>query len=209
DSHDMVITEPRAATEARIATLRTQLTVDAARLLNPHMANLLVPVILQAIAAALRAKLWAGENPTTAVAIGGAAMTVILMPILGPALLAAVGFGPGGVVAGTIAAAIHSAIGNVAAGSVFAALQAAGATGMIPAVGFFIGGAVGGAAAAGGKIAYDFAEAHELNNKAQVVGQVACDVGKKAYDVGSQTACNVGASVVQGWHAMWNRPKNE
>jgi len=41
-------------------------------------------------------------------------------------ILAAVGFGPGGVVAGSIAAAIQAQIGAVAAGSVFAALQALG-----------------------------------------------------------------------------------
>ena len=58
----VIVTESRAATEARIATLRAQLTVDAAKLLNPDMAKVLVPILLQAIEAALKAKLWAGES---------------------------------------------------------------------------------------------------------------------------------------------------
>lgn len=42
--------------------------------------------------------------------------------------LAWLGFGAGGVVAGSIAAGVQSMIGNVAAGSLFAALQSLGAT---------------------------------------------------------------------------------
>ncbi|KAI5900242.1 uncharacterized protein SCHCODRAFT_01168136 [Schizophyllum commune H4-8] len=209
DSPNVIITEPRAATEARLASLRTQLTNQAGKLLNPHLANVLVRVIFEAIAAALKATLWVGKNPTVWIAIGGGALTAILMPILGPAMLGVIGFGSAGIVAGSLAALIQASIGNVAAGSVFAALQAAGATGTIPAAGVHIAGVVGTAATGGGKMAYDFAKAHELDKKAQVAGLVACNVGKKAYDIGAGTACNVGASVVQGWYAMWNRPKNE
>ncbi|KAL1722551.1 hypothetical protein EV715DRAFT_287088 [Schizophyllum commune] len=189
--------------------LRAQLTIQAAKLFSQHIAKALVPVLLQAIATALRAVLWVGQNPAVSIAISGGALTAILMPILGPAMLGVMGFGSAGIVAGSLAALIHASIGNVAAGSVFAALQAAGATGTIPAAGIYISGAVGAAASGSGRMAYDFAKAHELDKKAQVVGQVGWDVGKKAYDVGAGTACNVGASVVQGWHAMWNKPKDE
>ncbi|KAI5827943.1 hypothetical protein K523DRAFT_62407 [Schizophyllum commune Tattone D] len=195
----VIVTESRAATEARVATLRAQLTVDAAKLLNPNMAKVLVPILLQAIEAALKAKLWAGENPTTAIAIGGAALTVILMPILGPALLSAIGFSSGGVVAGSIAAAIHSAIGNVAAGSIFAALQAAGATGLIPAVGFLVGGAVGGAGAAGGKKAYDILKTFDLGTKAALAGRVLQDA---ALNVAVLTAAPFGMFFMTRRRAM-------
>lgn len=42
------------------------------------------------------------------------------------AVLAAAGFGAGGVAAGSAAAAVQATIGNVAAGSLFAACQSAG-----------------------------------------------------------------------------------
>ena len=62
DLPDVVVTEPRATTEARIAMLRAQLTIQATKLFSQHIAKALVPVILQAIAAALRAVLWVGQS---------------------------------------------------------------------------------------------------------------------------------------------------
>ena len=50
-------------------------------------------------------------------------------------IITVVGFTKGGIGAGTLAAAIQSGIGNVAAGSTFAALQSAGATGLVATVG--------------------------------------------------------------------------
>lgn len=52
--------------------------------------------------------------------VGGAALTPILL-----------GFGATGIVAGSAAAGIQSAIGNVAAGSIFAGLTSAGMTGAL------------------------------------------------------------------------------
>ena len=49
--------------------------------------------------------------------------------ISGGLLLPVIGFGSGGVTAGTIAAAWHSGIGTVASGSAFALMQSLGATG--------------------------------------------------------------------------------
>lgn len=70
---------------------------------------------------------------------GGMAVgTVCTVPIIA-------GFGTGGVVAGSLAAAWQSSIGNVAAGSLFAALQSAGATSV-----FSTGAAYGGMATATG-----------------------------------------------------------
>jgi len=58
------------------------------------------------------------------------------------------GFGPAGIVGGSIAALAQSSIGNLAAGSIFAALQSAGMTGV-----FATGATAGGAAAGTGYIA--------------------------------------------------------
>ena len=44
--------------------------------------------------------------------------------------LPALGFGAGGIVAGTVAAAWQASIGNVVAGTLFASLQSAGAAGL-------------------------------------------------------------------------------
>ena len=49
---------------------------------------------------------------------------------LGSKSLARIGFGAGGIIAGTFAAAWHSGIGNAAAGTLFAALQSLGASGL-------------------------------------------------------------------------------
>ena len=53
---------------------------------------------------------------------------------IGSGTIAAMGFGPTGIVAGSIAAGIQSGIGPVAAGSVFAALQSAGQSGLVAVI---------------------------------------------------------------------------
>jgi hypothetical protein len=58
---------------------------------------------------------------------GGAVAGVFCIPIV-------MGFGTGGIVAGSIAAGIQSSIGNVAIGSMFAFAQSAGATGTFAAI---------------------------------------------------------------------------
>ena len=83
----------------------------------------------------------AWKSVTGAVIGGGIALT--LTAVAAPIVLPAIGFGTGGVVAGSVAAAAHSAIGNVAAGSLFAGLQSLGA------VGGFSMAATGAATAAG------------------------------------------------------------
>ncbi|KAK4113359.1 hypothetical protein N656DRAFT_778128 [Canariomyces notabilis] len=71
---------------------------------------------------------WVAENPGSAacaaVTVGG--LAVVAAPAIATTpMLAAVGFGPSGPIAGSIAAGVQSAIGNVAAGSVFATCQSA------------------------------------------------------------------------------------
>lgn len=86
-----------------------------------------------------------------AAAVGGVTIaTVAAVPLV----LGAVGFGAGGVVAGSMAAAIQAGIGNVAAGSLFAVAQSVGAAGLAAStvVGTVGGGAVLGAA--GGVVAH-------------------------------------------------------
>ena len=61
-------------------------------------------------------------------------------------VLSMIGFGSGGVIANSLAAAWHSSIGNVATGSTFSMLQSIGATGITAAAGPVIG-ILGGAAA--------------------------------------------------------------
>jgi hypothetical protein len=88
---------------------------------------------------------WIQEHKTELIIIGAisAATGAIIAPILIPFILNVMGFGAGGVAAGSLAAALHAIIGNVAAGSVFAALQAMGATGLIGAVGVLAGAGLG------------------------------------------------------------------
>ena len=69
--------------------------------------------------------------------------TVVVGVAVGAAVLPLIGFGAGGVAAGSIAAGIHSGIGNVVAGSLFAITQSFAATGGA-AVLAAIGGAVFG-----------------------------------------------------------------
>ena len=59
------------------------------------------------------------------VVVGGTALAPAPLVAL-PAL----GFGAGGIVAGTVASAWQASIGNVVAGTLFASLQSAGAAGL-------------------------------------------------------------------------------
>lgn len=63
---------------------------------------------------------------------------------LGARTLSIIGFGAGGIVAGTFAAAWHAGIGNAAAGTLFVTLQSMGASGLGGCL-FGIQGAVAGA----------------------------------------------------------------
>lgn len=81
------------------------------------------------------------RDPGAAAAVGVCAM------VAAPAVLGAVGFGSGGVTAGSMAAGIQSSIGSVTAGSTFAVLQSWGAAGIPLAAQTWIGAA--GAAAGG------------------------------------------------------------
>ncbi|OTA67353.1 hypothetical protein K449DRAFT_419984 [Hypoxylon sp. EC38] len=73
--------------------------------------------------------------------VGATAGAAAIIPIL-----AAVGFGPGGIVIGSLAALVQSFIGNVSAGSLFAFLQSAsmggGAAGVLQAIGAAIGAGI-------------------------------------------------------------------
>jgi hypothetical protein len=87
---------------------------------------------------------WIREHKKELITIGALTLAgAIIAPILIPFILNVMGFGAGGVAAGSLAAALHAIIGNVAAGSVFAALQAMGATGLIGAVGVLAGAGLG------------------------------------------------------------------
>ena len=99
--------------------------------------------------------------------VAGTTTSIVLAPILAPAVLGIVGFGAAGPVAGnsclarptfyrlmlaigTLAAAIQAGMGNVAAGSAFAVAQSVAMGGALPAVGYVsaaaIGAGLGGAA---------------------------------------------------------------
>lgn len=76
--------------------------------------------------------------------IAGAITTAVLAPIAVPVAVGALGFGAGGIVAGTPAAAIMASYGGaVTAGSACAIMQSIGAVGL-SATGALISGAVGG-----------------------------------------------------------------
>ena len=76
---------------------------------------------------------------------GAATAAVCAAPML-------VGFGTGGIAAGSLAAAWQATIGNVAAGSAFATLQSLGATGTL-ATGAYGGAGVLGLGALGNRLA--------------------------------------------------------
>ncbi|KAI5900241.1 uncharacterized protein SCHCODRAFT_01145136 [Schizophyllum commune H4-8] len=201
--------ESRAATEARLAALRARLTTDAARILKPGVAKVLMPIVLSAIEAAIRAKMWAQENPILATTLAGTALSLILAPILGPVILGALGFGPGGVVALSWAAIMQANIGNVVAGSLFALAQSAGATGIIPIAWCLAAGAAGGVVACGGAVTYDFVRGREPGKNVRIAGQVASIVGKQAYDSAREAVRDFGGSVARRWRGMFNKRKRE
>ncbi|KAK0470045.1 uncharacterized protein EV420DRAFT_1634481 [Desarmillaria tabescens] len=76
----------------------------------------------------------------------GAAVGVVLAPVIVPPALGLVGFSAAGPVAGTFAAAAQSGIGNVAAGSTFAVVQSMAMGGAIPAGVYAVSGIIGGIA---------------------------------------------------------------
>lgn len=63
--------------------------------------------------------------------IGGAVATGVGLFVAAPLAITAAGFTGVGVAAGSMAAGVQAGIGNVAAGSLFAALQSAGAAGVV------------------------------------------------------------------------------
>lgn len=86
---------------------------------------------------------------STVAAVAGGIIGVGLITAAPVVILPAIGFSSSGVVAGSVAAVVHSKIGCVAAGSMFAALQSAGAVGAVSGVTTGVAtaaGAAGGAA---------------------------------------------------------------
>lgn len=76
---------------------------------------------------------WVGKHPGQfALIVSG--IILVTFASLSPTILAAVGFGPSGPVAQSIAAGIQSSIGSVSAGSVFAILQSAAMGGQAKAI---------------------------------------------------------------------------
>ncbi|RAL16791.1 interferon alpha-inducible IFI6/IFI27 family protein [Aspergillus homomorphus CBS 101889] len=65
------------------------------------------------------------QEHTTALAVGGTGLALATAPIIGPAVLGAVGFSVSGPVAASFAAVWQSSLGAVQAGSLFATLQGA------------------------------------------------------------------------------------
>jgi len=68
---------------------------------------------------------------------------VVLAPVVTGGVLGAVGFGAGGVVAGSAAAGIQAGMGNIAGGSLFALAQSIGAGASLPPVLSAVGGVIG------------------------------------------------------------------
>ncbi len=80
---------------------------------------------------------------TAAVKVVGSAVLAVGITTVAPW---AIGFGSGGVMAGSLASAWQASIGNVAAGSLFSILQSAGVVGLavVPKMAIAGVGAVGG-----------------------------------------------------------------
>jgi hypothetical protein len=83
------------------------------------------------------------DHPDIVIAGGAAAVATALAPILVPLILHSVGFGAGGVAAGSWAAGAHAALGSVGAGGWFALAQSVGAGGALPLVGWLAGAGLG------------------------------------------------------------------
>jgi hypothetical protein len=81
---------------------------------------------------------WVKAHPELVAAGAAAVIGAALAPVLVPAVLGGVGFGAGGVAAGSLAAGVHALIGNVAAGSLFALAQAIGAGAALPLIGYLV-----------------------------------------------------------------------
>ncbi|ORY00368.1 hypothetical protein BCR34DRAFT_575758 [Clohesyomyces aquaticus] len=96
-------------------------TLNRARCLFKRTANWLADAV-QGI------KDWMREHPYLTAAIAVSILLLIIGPFI-PHILAAAGFGPAGIVAGSLAAGIHASISSVAAGSTFAILTSAGMAG--------------------------------------------------------------------------------
>ena len=79
---------------------------------------------------------------------GGAVAAGTVAVVAAPIVLPALGFGAGGIVAGSVAAAWQASIGNVVAGTLFASLQSAGVAGLATTTyaGIAATGSAGGAA---------------------------------------------------------------
>lgn len=90
--------------------------------------------------------------------VAAAAVVGVGSVFFAPFAIAALGFGAGGVIGGSVAAGVQATIGNVAAGSGFAVMQSAGAAGVAAstsaAVGTTAGAAAGAAAADEGGYGY-------------------------------------------------------
>jgi hypothetical protein len=81
---------------------------------------------------------WVKAHPELVAAGAAAVIGAALAPVLVPAVLGGVGFGAGGVAAGSLAAGVHALIGNIAAGSLFAFAQAIGAGAALPLIGYLV-----------------------------------------------------------------------
>ncbi|KAJ3545438.1 hypothetical protein NMY22_g2442 [Coprinellus aureogranulatus] len=86
-------------------------------------------------------------HSSTGAALLATGAAVVVVPVVAPLALGAVGFSSGGVVAGSLAAGAQSYFYGAWTTGVFSALQAAGATAALPAAGQIVAGA--GAMAAG------------------------------------------------------------
>ncbi|TPX17941.1 uncharacterized protein E0L32_012004 [Thyridium curvatum] len=107
---------------------------------------------------------WAYNHPYEVAALAAGLGITFAPGIATTPLLAAAGFGEGGVAAGSFAAGAQSLIGNVVGGSAFAVLQSAGAGGSGLATLQAVAGAVAGAVTAvgGATAAFGFHRRSEI-----------------------------------------------
>jgi hypothetical protein len=86
---------------------------------------------------------WVEDHPDLVLIGGATVVSAALAPVLIPLILNGLGFGAGGVVAGSWAAGVHAYLGNVVAGSLFALAQSAGAGAALPLVGWLASAGLG------------------------------------------------------------------